>query len=114
MTEKKETKTSKFSSLLSAVKEREPEEIVEETPADQPVQMPAAQGEVLTPQAQDEPPRRGRPRGKRSDPGFEQVTAYIGRETHRNVKIALLREGTGREFSELVEELLASWLSQQG
>jgi hypothetical protein len=55
----------------------------------------------------------GRPRGKRSDPEFVQTTAHIRRETHRAVKIALLQEGQGREFSELVEELLGNWLRSQ-
>lgn len=54
--------------------------------------------------------RRGRPTGKRSDPDFEQTTAYIRKDTHRSVKIALLEEGEGREYSELVEELLSKWL----
>jgi hypothetical protein len=54
--------------------------------------------------------RRGRPTGKRSDPDFEQTTAYIRKDTHHNVKIALLMEGEGREYSELVEELLSKWL----
>ena len=54
--------------------------------------------------------RRGKPPGKRSDPDFEQVTAYIRRHTHQGVKIALLQEGKGQEFSELVEDLLAKWL----
>lgn len=54
--------------------------------------------------------RRGRPTGKRSDPDFEQTTAYIRKDTHRNVKIALLQEGEEREYSELVEELLSKWL----
>ena len=53
---------------------------------------------------------RGRPPGKRNDPDFEQVTAYIRRHTHQGVKIALLQEGKGQEFSELVEDLLAKWL----
>lgn len=58
------------------------------------------------------PERRGpgRPRGKRSDPEFVQTTAHIRRQTHRAVKIALLQEGQGREFSQLVEELLGTWL----
>ena len=58
------------------------------------------------------PKRRGgrRPRGKRSDPDFEQVTAYIRKHTHQAVKITLLRESTGQEFSELVEDLLTKWL----
>lgn len=52
----------------------------------------------------------GRPRGKRSNPDFEQTTVYIRKETHRAVKIALLQEGKGQEFSELVESLLSTWL----
>ena len=55
------------------------------------------------------PPRRGRPPGKRSHPDFEQITAYIRKDTHHAVKIELLKNG-GKEFSELVEELLHQWL----
>jgi hypothetical protein len=54
--------------------------------------------------------RRGRPAGKRSDPDFEAITAYIRKDTHRDVKIALLKQGNSQEFSELVEELLSKWL----
>jgi hypothetical protein len=53
--------------------------------------------------------RLDRPPGKRSDPDFEQVTAYIRKETHKAVKIELLKNGR-QEFSELVEELLQQWL----
>lgn len=56
------------------------------------------------------PPRRGRPQGKHSDPDYRQVTAYIRRDTHQRVKLALLEEGKDREFSELLEELLSNWL----
>ena len=52
----------------------------------------------------------GGQRGKRSDPDFDQVTAYIRKQTHQRAKIALLQEGRGREFSEFVEDLLANWL----
>lgn len=54
--------------------------------------------------------RRGRPAGKRSDPDFEAITAYIRKKTHKDVKIALLQEDKPREFSQLVEELLINWL----
>ena len=58
-----------------------------------------------------EPPRRvGRPTGKRSDGEHVQVTAYIRQATHIEVKATLLRDRKGRDFSELVEELLAKWL----
>jgi hypothetical protein len=56
--------------------------------------------------------KKGRSRGKRSDPNYEQVSAYIKRETYRQVKIALLQKNNGQEFSDLVEELLSEWLSQ--
>jgi hypothetical protein len=46
--------------------------------------------------------------GKRSDNDYRQVSAYIRKDTHHQVKIALLQEE--REFSELVEELLSGWL----
>ena len=55
------------------------------------------------------PPRRGRPPGKRSHPDFEQITAYIRKDTHHAVKIRLLQNGR-KEFSELVQELLCQWL----
>jgi hypothetical protein len=54
------------------------------------------------------PPRRGSPPGKRSHPDFEQITAYIRKDTHHAVKIVLLKGH--KEFSELVEELLGQWL----
>ena len=57
--------------------------------------------------------RRGRPTGKRSDGEHIQVTAYIRRETHHAVKVALLQGGKGKEFSELVQELLAKWLKSR-
>jgi hypothetical protein len=54
--------------------------------------------------------RPGRPNGKRSDENYTQVTAYLLKNTHQAVKIRLLQEGKGREFSELVQELLDDWL----
>jgi hypothetical protein len=58
--------------------------------------------------------KRGRPAGKRSDPKVVQVTAYIQKDTHTAVKIALLKEGKKRQFSELVEELLREWIAGRG
>ena len=49
--------------------------------------------------------------GKRSDSEYRQVSAYIRKDTHRKVKMALLEEN--REFSELVEQLLRGWLDQR-
>lgn len=88
------TSKSKFKGLFDAATGRQPEEPVQEPETD-----------IVS-----APKQRGRPKGKRSDPAFEQVTAYIRKETHKTVKIALLQEGQDREFSELVEELLSDWL----
>lgn len=52
----------------------------------------------------------GRPPGKRSDPDHVQITAYIRRSTHHAVKLRLLEQGGDKDFSELVEDLLAEWL----
>lgn len=57
--------------------------------------------------------KRGRPKGKRSNPDFEQVTAYVRSQTYRQTKIALLQQSELEDFSELVEELLTEWLSTQ-
>jgi len=57
---------------------------------------------------------RGRPggRGKRLNPDYSQVTAYIPAKLHDETKINLIRNGN-REFSNLVEELLTAWNQKQ-
>jgi len=60
-----------------------------------------------------EVPAKSKTKGKRSNPDYEQVSAYIRKETYRNVKIALLQEAEKRDFSDLVEALLTDWLSNQ-
>ena len=64
---------------------------------------------VQTPTAK----KMGRPSGKRSDPKYTQVTAYIQSQTYRDVKVALLMGQEPQEFSELIEDLLTKWLSTQ-
>lgn len=56
--------------------------------------------------------RRGRPNGKRSDAEFQQVTAYVRRDTYRKVTVKLVDQPQKGEFSELVQELLHKWLEQ--
>jgi hypothetical protein len=53
--------------------------------------------------------RIGRPPGKRSDPAYQPVTAWIRKSTYQSVRERLFKEGR-REFSLLVEELLQGWL----
>ncbi|HEY9684305.1 MAG TPA: hypothetical protein V6C86_22185 [Oculatellaceae cyanobacterium] len=58
-------------------------------------------------------PSKGRPKGKRSDPTFEQVTAYIRKDTYKQTKLALLQANAEKDFSQLVEELLNAYLRTQ-
>ncbi len=62
--------------------------------------------------------RPGRPPAKRTDPGYLQITAYIRRATHAEAKLKLLKErvknqGEGRDFSELIEDLVTDWLKRK-
>ena len=53
----------------------------------------------------------GRPRAKRSDPDFKQITAIIRKDTHTAAQRLLI--GREQDFSELLEELLATWVKTQ-
>lgn len=109
---------SKFKNILDAAKGRQPEPEPEKSSQETETTKPEVHLEKLqlqpVAQLQSEPPKRGRPKAKRSDPDYEQVTAYIKRNTHTAVKIELLKNsqnGEKREFSELVQDLLEQWLS---
>lgn len=94
--------SSKFAGIFDQAKGREPEPVEEAPP---PSPAPARAGP---------PPRkRGRPAGKRSDADYVQVTAYIQKDTHRAVKIALLKSGGEKDFSDLVDSLLGGWLESR-
>ena len=58
-----------------------------------------------------EPITASRKRGKSADPEYVKLTSYIRRQTHLQVKKRLLDQG--REISELVEDLMDSWLAGQ-
>src|SRR5262245_13241668 len=53
----------------------------------------------------------GKQTGKRSDTGYTQVSAYIRRDTHRDVKAALVLGESDQDFGDLVDELLQEWLA---
>lgn len=93
---------SKFSSILERKKEPDaepPEAAAEVMPPPSPAPAKAVPAK-----------KRGRPSGKRSDAEYVQTTAYIHKDTHRDVKIALLKSGSELDFSELVDDLLSNWL----
>ena len=94
---------SKFKDILKAAQDRDKEK---------PAEKPAAKPEVK-PSSATFPKKQGRPRGKRSDPDYEQVTAYIKKKTYKQTKIALLELEEVEDFSGLVEKLLSEWLSTQ-
>jgi len=48
--------------------------------------------------------------GKKGNPEFCQVTAYLRRDTYNKVRIRLLETDDKRDFSELVEELVVRFL----
>lgn len=62
--------------------------------------------------AAEQPKKRGRPLGKRSDKlNYCQVCGYIKRTTYREVRKKLI--DADQEFSELLQELLDQWLENQ-
>ncbi len=87
--------------------------VVEEEAAPQPA---PAETPPVPEQGSEEPRRVGRPAtGKKSDTEtYRQVTAYVRKDRHDQVKRALFEDSLGqdkrREFSELVDELLEQWL----
>jgi len=79
------------------------------------------QGQPVTPLAAPTVAATGRPRGKgkKRDPNFKQVTAYIPEQLHTHATIALrlanqIRVDAEKEdFSELLTRLLADWYQSQ-
>jgi hypothetical protein len=94
-------KVSKFQAVLSSrevSEEPQKEEVIDV------VEIPLASPPVT---------KMGRPKGKRSNPDYTQVTAYIRQDTYKDIRVLLLQKGDGQEFSELVEELLSEFLKSQ-
>jgi len=64
------------------------------------------------PARQPEPESRervGRPRGKRSNPDWEQVTLFVRKDTKRAALRRLMDEDSPLDLSEVIEQLLAKW-----
>jgi hypothetical protein len=55
---------------------------------------------------------RGRRAGKRSDPAFRPTTFFVRKETQRKAARLLEDQDAGKDLSDLVEELLANWISE--
>lgn len=119
--------SSKFSGILAQARHRPTEDLPENDEAiedalsstEHPLKIKTQQhsSPAVSIELQNDPPTvdtpsRGRPRGKRSDPNFTQITAYISKKTHQEIKLALLREGSNREISQLIEQCLTKWLEE--
>jgi hypothetical protein len=48
--------------------------------------------------------------GKRSDPAFRATTFFVRKDTQRKASRLLEDQETGKDLSDLVEELLAKWI----
>ena len=110
-------KRSKFSGILDARKEEPILEAGQEASPlpsigpSRPKAAAATGGEGETAHKR----QRGRPKanGKRLNPDYTQVTAYIPADLHTETKINLIKSGK-REFSILIEELLTTWNKKTG
>jgi len=109
----KEDKPSMFKSLLDKARSTEPE--VEPEP-------PALLDEAASSQAPPEQLERrgpGRPKGRRSNPDYTQISAYVPLDLYLDVQTELLKERKSKrqrratDVSGLVEELLSEWVEQR-
>lgn len=109
---------SGFKSILNTHKKAK-EQTEEATPPPSPAPAEVAAVEAAEAARRHQPKpvepakKRGRPRGKRSDSEYNQVTAYIRADTHLSVQKLLLDDGKKKDFSELVEELLSKWVKSR-
>ena len=97
---------SKFSAVFQSRQENSPPQSFEPPITKKTQEGPTAKVAVAMNVA-----KLGRPRAKRSDPNFCQVTAYVREETYNKVRISLLTSKDKRDFSELVEDLLTKFLT---
>ena len=118
-------KKGRFDSLRQLKKQRQEEEPLSEVTEIQaePSSLAEQKNDVTSREASklDSPNNlsrrgRGRPRGRRSDPRYTQISAYIPLELLLEVQDELARERrikqerTARPVSDLMEELLTDWL----
>jgi hypothetical protein len=117
------SKPSKFTSIFDAPQDPEPEIVPAPVALSvpQPSSTPTPPAEAPPADLEEgraQPPRAGRPaNGKKSDPNYRQVTAYIRKELYEDVTFALHQDSRGqpkrKEFSELVDELLERWRQER-
>jgi hypothetical protein len=95
---------SKFAGALARLKNQTPEPLSDGPAIQEPPMLLSADEAAAR--------RRGRPAGKRSDPAWKSYTVLIRKETHKSVSRRLQDMDVGQDLSELVDELLAEWLTR--
>jgi hypothetical protein len=50
--------------------------------------------------------------GKRSDPKYKQISAFVPKLLYKDIQVLLLQRD--KDFSDLLEELLAAWYAREG
>jgi hypothetical protein len=61
-----------------------------------------------------EPATKADPVAKPKTPARFHTSLYPDRQMYDDIKVALIREGKGRDFNTLVNDLLAEWLDAHG
>jgi hypothetical protein len=87
-------KTNQFRSLIAAS-------------GQSPIAQTSSQSSVV------EPPPIRRRLGKRTAPDYVQVGVYIPKQLHNQAKVLLIHEGADRDFSQLIGDLLAQYVTKQ-
>ncbi len=102
---------SKFSGILDAAKGREAETVEKEkTPPHGRKTARRRRASTSEAAAKTAKPGRATKAPRSRNPAYVNAGAYIPRELHKEVRSRLILQG--KEYSELVEELLADWLAK--
>lgn len=101
-------KRSKFAALAEVFQEQQ--ELVEPIHAAEEIEViPAMPSRPSASMGQG----RGRPAtGKRSNPDFKMYSHLLKRKTQRAAVIKLMNEDSGRDLSDLLQELLERWVAE--
>jgi len=92
---------SKFSGALAKLNQR-------------PAEAPLTENDLVpavTP-ISEELKSKGRPHGKRSNPDYQPTTVLLRKQTKKIAARRLEDSGSGKDLSDLIEQLLSEWIQQ--
>jgi hypothetical protein len=95
---------SKFSGALAALNRK---------PTDSEAAPPAADAVDAAAITPLESRGKGRPPGKRSNVDYRPTTVFLRKRTKNAAQQRLMDDPEGRDLSELIEQLLAQWITAQ-